>query len=122
VTRSQRALAAFFTFAGAMHFIQPRSYRAMMPDYVPYHRESVIVSGVAEIVGGVAVIPKRTRRLARWWLLATLAAVFPANIDMAVRPEEHPKLKLDRFPRWVLWARLPLQGLAALWVWRATAD
>jgi uncharacterized membrane protein len=82
----------------------------------------VIVSGVAEIAGGVALVPKRTRRLARWWLLGLLVAVYPANIDMAVRPETHPKLKLDRFPRWVLFARLPLQGLAALWVWRATAD
>jgi uncharacterized membrane protein len=122
VTRSQRGLAAFFTFAGAMHFLQPRSYRAMMPSYVPYHHEAVVVSGIAEIVGGLAVVPPRTRRFARWWLIGVLVAVFPANIDMAVRPDEHPKLRLDRFPRLVLWARLPLQGLAALWVWRATAD
>ena len=122
MTRSQRGLAAFFTFAGAMHFIQPRSYQAMMPDYLPRHREAVVFSGIAEIAGGVAVVPKRTRRLARWWLLGLLAAVYPANIDMAVRPHAHPKLQLDRFPRWVLWARLPLQFLAAWWVWRATAD
>jgi uncharacterized membrane protein len=25
-------------------------------------------------------------------------------------------------PRWALWARLPLQPLAMLWVWRATRD
>ena len=122
MTRSQRLLAAFFVFAGAMHFIRPRDYRAMMPDYLPRHRDAVIVSGAAEIAGGLAVIPDRTRPLARWWLIVLLAAVFPANIDMAVRPDAHPGLRLERVPRWALWARLPLQGLAAWWVWRATAE
>ena len=36
-----RALAAFFTFAGAMHFLRPRTYQAIMPDYpVQRHRRS----------------------------------------------------------------------------------
>jgi uncharacterized membrane protein len=122
VTRSQRLLAAFFTFAGAMHFLRPRAYRAMMPPYVPSHPEVVVVSGVAEIAGGLAVLPARSRRFARWWLIALLAAVFPANIDMAVHPERHEPLRLERLPRWVLWARLPLQFAAGWWVWRATEE
>jgi uncharacterized membrane protein len=122
VTRSQRLLAAFFTFAGAMHFLRPRDYRAMVPPYVPRHHEAVVISGVAEIAGGLAVIPSRSRRFARWWLLALLAAVFPANVDMAAYPERHTALRLERLPRWVLWARLPLQFVAAAWVWRATEE
>ena len=53
-----------------------------------------------------------------------LIAVFPANIYMAVRPEEVAKrgVAADRIPRWLLWARLPLQPLMAIWVWRATAS
>ena len=91
-----------------------------MPRSLPRHREAVVVSGVAEIAGGLAVIPPPTRRLARWWLLALLLAVFPANVHMAVNPEQVPGLDLNRIPRWTLWARLPLQPLAMLWVWRAT--
>lgn len=83
-------------------------------------REAVLVSGVAEIVGAAAVIAPATRRSARWWLLALLLAVFPANVHMAVNPEQIPGLDLKRVPRWALWARLPLQPLAMLWVWRAT--
>ena len=82
----------------------------------------MIVSGVAEIVGGVAVLHPRTRRFSRWWLLALLLAVFPANIHMAVSPEQIKGLDLNKIPRWALWARLPLQPLAMLWVWRATRD
>ncbi len=120
MSRSQKALAGFFAFAGTMHFVIPRSYEAMMPPSLPRHREAVIASGLAEIVGAVAVVPAGSRRFARWWLLGLLIAVFPANLHMALNPEQVRGLDLDRVPRWVLWARLPLQPLAMLWVWRAT--
>ena len=120
MTRSRRLLAGFFVFAGAMHFVIPRAYEAMMPPSLPRHREAVIVSGIAEIAGGLAVLPAATRRPARWWLLALLVAVFPANVHMALNPEQIRGLDLNRIPRWALWARLPLQPLAMLWVWRAT--
>jgi uncharacterized membrane protein len=123
VTRSPRALGAFFTFAGIMHFVRPGAYRAIVPDYspVPAH-EAVVWSGVAEIAGGLAAIPASTRRLSRWWLLGLLLAVFPANVHMAVRPDEVAKrgVPADRIPKPLLWGRLPVQALFAAWVWRAT--
>jgi uncharacterized membrane protein len=61
------------------------------------------------------VIPESTRRAARWWLLATLLAVYPANIEMALRPERYKKI-----PPAALWARLPLQGVFAWLTWRGT--
>ena len=105
-----------------MHFVIPRRYESIMPPSLPRHREAVVLSGVAEIVGGAAVLASPTRRFARWWLLGLLVAVFPANVHMAVNPEQVDGLDLDRLPRWALWARLPLQPLAMLWVWRATRD
>ena len=122
MTRSQKALAVFFVGAGALHFIRPRSYEAIMPPWVPMHREAVLVSGAAEIAGGLALLDDRTRRLARWWLIALLIAVFPANLHMAINPEQVRGLDLDRIPHWALWARLPLQAAAIVWVWRATRD
>jgi uncharacterized membrane protein len=123
LTRSRKALAAFFAFAGTMHFLVPRGYEAIVPPSLKSRRREIVaVSGVAEIVGGAAVLPRRTRRFARWWLLALLAAVFPANIHMAVNPEQVPGLDLNRIPRWALWARLPLQPLCALWVWKVTKE
>jgi uncharacterized membrane protein len=123
MTYSQRLLAAFFTFAGTMHFVRPREYEAIVPPAVPLHREAVIVSGIAEIAGGLAVVPERTRPLARWWLIGLLAAVFPANVYMAQHPEQVRKrgVAADRIPGWLLWARLPLQPLMMWWVWQATA-
>ncbi len=116
---SRTALAAFFSFAGTMHFVRPLPYEAIVPPPFP-KREAVAISGVAEIVGGIAVLHPATRRAGRWWLLGLLLAIFPANIWMAVSPEKIPGV--GRIPRWALWARLPLQLLAMLWVWRATGD
>ena len=114
---STRLLAAFFVFAGVMHFVKTSSYEAIMPPYVPYQREIVYASGVAEIMGGVALLAPRLRPWARWWLVALLIAVFPANVHMAVNPEEIRGLDV---PRWLLWARLPLQGALVVWVLAAT--
>jgi uncharacterized membrane protein len=122
MSRSQRLLTGFFTVAGTMHFVLPRQYEAIVPPYVPRHREAVQVSGAAEIVGGLAVARPATRRLARWWLLALLVAVFPANVHMALNPEQVKGIDLRRVPPWALWARLPLQPLMMWWVWRATED
>jgi uncharacterized membrane protein len=110
------AAAAFWMFAGAMHFVIPRQYQAIVPPSIArWKKELVVVSGLAEIAGGVAILPGSTRRGARWWLLATLVAVYPANIHMAVHSKEFPKI-----PPAALWARLPVQGLFALLTWRGT--
>ena len=120
--RSRLALAAFFSFMGTSHFVIPRSFEAIVPAAIADRkREAVALSGVAEILGGLAVLHPRARGLARWWLLALLLAVFPANVHMAVNPEQIKGLDLDRTPRWALWARLPCQPLMVWWVWRATA-
>jgi uncharacterized membrane protein len=123
VRSSQRLLAAFFTLTGTLHFLRPHEYEAIVPPQLPKHKEIVAISGVAEIVGALAVIPPRSRTFARWWLVGLLIAVFPANVYMAVRPDEVAKrgVAADRIPRCLLWARLPLQPLMAIWVWRATA-
>jgi uncharacterized membrane protein len=108
--------AAFWIVAGLMHFVIPRQYEAIVPPYLArWKKELVVASGIAEIAGGVAILPDRTRHGARWWLLATLAAVYPANIHMAVNAGQFPKI-----PPAALWARLPVQGLFALLTWRGT--
>lgn len=122
MTTSQRALAGFFTFAGVMHFVIPKTYEAIVPEWIPISpREAVVWSGVAEIAGGLAVVLPSTRSLARWWLIGVLIAVYPANVHMAVNPEQIEGLDPERIPRLALWGRLPLQLGAIWWVWRATA-
>lgn len=114
--RALRLLAAVgFCVTGALHFTHTSAYTNVMPPWLPAHEPLVHLSGVAEIVGGLGLVPASTRRAAGWWLIATLVAVFPANVHMALNPE--------RFDvpggAAALWARLPLQLVLILWVRRA---
>jgi uncharacterized membrane protein len=113
---SRLALALFFVAAGVAHFIMPAPYLAIMPPYIPWPAEMVALSGIAEILGGLGILFRSTRRAAGWWLIALLIAVFPANIyatstGMVIGGHD--------LPAWMLWARLPLQLFLMIWVWRA---
>ena len=112
-SRSRIVLGAFFLAAGALHFVKPRPYESMMPEALPAHRELVYLSGVAEMAGGAGVLADPTRRAAGWWLIATMLAVFPANINMAIEAE-----RFKDIPEPLLWARLPLQAAIVYWIWR----
>jgi uncharacterized membrane protein len=116
----KRLVGPLFVIAGALHFVVPKAYVAMMPRYLPAHRELVYASGVAEIAGGVGLMYPSTRTWAGRWLIATLVAIFPANLNMALNPERYA----ERIPggEATLIARLPLQALLIAWVRAAAND
>jgi len=115
VPRLKLAAGPVFVVAGLLHFLKPRIYEAIMPDYVPAQRELVYLSGVAEAVGGVGLLSSSPslRRYAGWWLVATLVAVFPANLHMALHPERYPDIPGGKA---ALYARLPFQLVFVRWV------
>lgn len=112
----RRLVGALFIVAGLNHFRRPEMYLAIMPDYLPWHRQLVALSGYAELIGGCAMLVPRLATAAGWGLVALLVAVFPANLHMALNPE-----RFQPIPHWVLWARLPLQPVligVVLWCTR----
>jgi uncharacterized membrane protein len=109
-----RALCGpLFVFTGVLHFRIPKVYERIVPPYLPAPRTLVYASGVAEIAGGAGLMVPRWRRRAGWWLIATLVAVFPANLHMALHPEAFPQVPGGRIS---LWARLPFQAVFLAWV------
>lgn len=111
-----RLFGPVFVFAGVLHFMIPKTYEAIVPDWLPAHRTLVYASGVAEIAGGVATLHPRTRRFGGLLSVATLVAVFPANVHMALHPERYA------VPggRAALYGRLPLQAVFIAWARAAT--
>ncbi len=112
----RRFAGPFFVLAGVMHFVIPRTYESIVPDYLPAHRPLVYASGVAEIAGGAGLMYPDVvaRRWAGRWLIATLIAVFPANLHMAMNPDRYAKTIPGG--RTSLIARLPFQLLFIGWV------
>ncbi|MFN2316741.1 MAG: hypothetical protein ABR551_00390 [Gemmatimonadales bacterium] len=109
-------LGGFFILAGAMHFVTPGFYLAMMPPWLPRPEMLVAASGVAEIAGGLGVLAARWRRPAGLGLLLLLLAVFPANIQMLLNARAAGE------PELLLWLRLPLQLFFLWWVWRVAVQ
>lgn len=109
----RRACGPFFVLAGAMHFVKPRLYRQIVPPYLPAPAALVYLSGVAEAAGGLGLMLPATRGRARWWLVATLLAIFPANMHMARHPQQYPKIPGGAK---ALKLRLPCQAVFIAWV------
>ena len=109
----RRLCGPFFVLAGAMHFIRPRVYRKIVPPYVPAPMALVYLSGAAEAVGGLGLMIPSQRSHARWWLVATLLAIFPANLHMAQHPERYPQIPGGARS---LKLRLPFQAAFIAWV------
>ena len=101
-----------FIAAGANHFYNPKFYETIMPPYIPWPYAMVIISGIAEVVLGAALLVPQLSPYAAWGLILLLLAVFPANIHMATHPELYPAI-----PTVLLWLRLPLQGVMLLWAY-----
>ena len=112
-------LCLTFVLAGVMHFRAADTYLKIMPPFLPFPLALVYLSGAAEIAGGIGVLPRATRRLAGWGLIALLIAVFPANISMVLHGTQQVGIDI---PRWVWLARLPFQALFIWWVWFAALE
>ena len=107
---------AVFGISGAWHLISPASFEWLMPPFLPFHQELIVVSGVAELVSAFGL-------LFRWSFapaltVATLVAVWVANWWWAIDV-------LDSAQGWIIalaWVRLPFQIPLALWAWRSPGN
>ena len=113
---SRVLVAIVFTITGTLHFVIPAIYLDMMPPYLPWHEQLVFLSGVFEILGGIAVLIPPLRRAACWGLIALLVAVFPANVQYTLNAYHETGWSLRTI---LSIARWPIQPLLILWVWTA---
>ncbi len=115
ITIGVAAMGLLYLGAGSLHFLLTPTYMRIMPPYLPTHRDLVLLSGAAEMLGGAGVLIPATRRPAAWGLVALLIAVFPANLTMITDHGRFPTV-----PLWAAWLRLPLQLPLIYWAWLYT--
>ncbi|TDH27500.1 DoxX family protein [Segetibacter sp. 3557_3] len=106
------AMAVLYTAAGVNHFINPKVYVSIMPPWLHWHHQLVIISGIVEVGLGVLLLLPATRRFAAVGIIVLLIAVFPANVQMMLNytREQHPAA-------WIAILRLPLQALLIWWAY-----
>jgi uncharacterized membrane protein len=119
MSRGKRAMlwfmGIFYVLAAVAHFVRTDVYLPMMPPYLPAHRELILLSGVAEVVLGLAVLVPQTRRLAARGIILLLIAIFPANLHIAIH--DVPLFGATQGAGIWNWVRLPFQGVLIAWAW-----
>ena len=105
-------LIVLYVGAGINHFLNPGFYTSIMPPYIPAHRLMVALSGIVEIVLGLALIPKKTRWIAAILISVMLVVFVPVHIFML---EQAYDVKGYRVTVQAAWFRLLLQPLGIIW-------
>ncbi len=112
------ALALAYGAAGILHLARPAPFLSILPNQVPYPAQVIALTGIAELVGALALAQPfslRLRKAGAIGLALYAVCVFPANInhfalDMA-RPDDGLGLAYH-IPRMVL---QPLIVWLSLW-------
>lgn len=105
-------MAATYIIAGLMHFIKPEMYRLILPGYLPGHKFLVTLSGLAEIVLGVALCFSATKDFAVYSIIAMLTFFLPVHFHMLFDKKASMGL-----PKWMLIWRIPLQFALMFWAY-----
>ena len=100
------SLAILYIFVGITHFTNPDFFIPLVPPFLIYLEELVFVSGIVEVIMGVMLLFKKSRRLGAWITITLLLAVFPANIYLYI--SETPRDILNISKNQALF-RLPFQ-------------
>jgi uncharacterized membrane protein len=109
-------LGAFLAAAGITHLTVAReTFRAQVPDWLPFEDAIVLVSGVVEIALGLALLTVLRRRVLVGWVVAGFfVAVFPGNVNQLVTHTDAFGLDTDR-ARVIRLFFQPLLVIWALW-------
>ena len=100
-----------YTYVGIRHFIDPDFFLAIMPNYLTFHLEFVYLSGIAEVVLGLMLLSKKTRKTGAIGIIILLMLVFPANIHLVKSELSQSLLGVTKSQSIY---RLPFQGLFIL--------
>lgn len=107
------AQSLLYMVAGVNHFWHESFYRRIMPDHYAHPEGWVLLTGAAEILGGLGLLPQKTRRAAASGIALMLVGYFDVHIFMLRHSERFPEV-----PRWALEARIAMQFALIAWALR----
>jgi len=109
-------MCVMLLFTALGHFKFTAGMVTMMPVLVPFKKELVYATGVAEVLLGVALLVPAVRPVAGVVLIGLFCLMLPANISAAMRRVNYETGETDGPGLRYLWFRVPLQGVFIAWV------
>ena len=77
-------MSFMYTYIGIKHFTDSQYFINITPPQIHYKSFAVYLTGALEILGGLLILKKSTRKLGAFMLIFLLIIVFPANIYLYV--------------------------------------
>ena len=105
-------LAALFAAAGVAHLAAPDKLLAITPSWVPFAPQVILVTGLCELAGAVALVTRPLRKPAGIALATYALCVWPANFKHAIDQIDLPHISNSWFYHG---PRLALQPVIIWW-------
>lgn len=106
------AMAIMYVVAGVFHFLKPKMYMRIMPNYLPNHKTLVYLSGLAEVILGIAICIPAFKTLGIYGIIAMLLVFLLVHFYML-----SSKKASAGIPKWILILRIPLQFFLMYWTY-----
>ena len=108
------SLAIMLIFTGIAHFAKTDLMIEMMPEFVPFKKKSVYLTGFLEVIASIGLLTQKFSKLTSIMLILLFLAILPANIIGSMR-----EVKLGGMENGVnyLYFRIPLQLLFISWAY-----
>ncbi|WP_445737812.1 DoxX family protein [Mariniflexile sp.] len=105
-------MALLYVLAGINHFIKPKIYLRIMPNYLPNHKLLVVLSGIMEILLGVALCFPQTKNISILLIIGMLTVFLSVHFFMLTNKKASSGL-----PKWLLVLRIAIQFLLMYWAY-----
>ena len=108
------SIAIMMLLAGIAHFVKTDLMVEMMPEIVPFKKETVYLTGILEIVASIGLLTQKFARMTSIMLILFFLAILPANIIGSIK-----EVELGGMEKGInyLYFRIPLQLLFIIWVY-----
>lgn len=73
-----------FLIAGILHLTHPQLFLKAMPNYIPFHKEIVFLTGILEVIIALGLLVKKFRKGILLIICIYLLAILPAHIHVSI--------------------------------------
>ena len=110
-------MSCMLLFTASGHFLFVEGMSMMLPDFVPFKKEVILITGFLEIGFAIGLLLNKTRWITSLLLIAFFISIMPSNIYAALKHLNIEKATFDGPGPEYLWLRIPLQLLFISWIY-----
>lgn len=110
-------MSVMLLFTAIGHFAFTDGMALMIPDFIPFKREMVYLTGFIEVCGAMGLLLPSFQMITAWLLILFFLLILPANIKASLDHLDYQTASFNGHGLNYLWFRIPLQFLFIVWIY-----